>query len=305
MKGKKEFEVIITGGSYAGLSAAMGLGRALRKVLVIDSGKPCNRYTPHSHNFLTQDGKTPGDILKTARVQVETYPTVAFYQGLVTEGKKTKKGFEIKTEDGNLFEAKKLIFASGIKDLFPDIEGFEACWGKSVIHCPYCHGYEVRHKKTAILANGDNGFHYAGLIAQWTRDLTVLTNGKSTLTEEQGRKIRNRNISVIETEVRAFEHNNGHLKNVIFKDGNKMASEALYTRPPFEQHCPVPEKLGCELTNHGLIQVDPLQKTSVDGVYACGDNSSNMRSVAHAVSSGTMAAGGVNHAFVEKSFSTV
>src|SRR5690606_19368783 len=146
---------IIIGGSYAGLSAAMALGRSLRKVLIIDAGKPCNRQTPHSHNFITQDGKTPAEISSIARAQVAQYETVTFLSGFAVEGKKTNSGFEIKTEKGEIFESKKLILATGVKDIMSEIPGFAECWGISVIHCPYCHGYEVRNEKTGILANGD------------------------------------------------------------------------------------------------------------------------------------------------------
>src|SRR5687767_10565291 len=137
MTDKKNFDVIIIGGSYAGLSAAMALGRALRNVLIIDSGKPCNRQTPHSHNFITQDGKTPAEIATLAKQQVEKYDTVTFFSGLATDGAKTENGFQIQTGSGETFRAKKLIFATGVKDVMPTIEGYAECWGISVLHCPY------------------------------------------------------------------------------------------------------------------------------------------------------------------------
>src|SRR5690606_408454 len=138
----KNFDVIIIGGSYAGLSSAMTLGRALRNVLMIDSGKPCNRQTPHSHNFITQDGEEPGTIAEKAKAQVLKYDTVKFLNDLAVSGKKTENGFVIATETGKEFATKKLVFATGVKDIMPGIKGFSECWGISVIHCPYCHGYE-------------------------------------------------------------------------------------------------------------------------------------------------------------------
>src|SRR5690606_34953225 len=151
----KKFDVIIIGGSYAGLSAAMALGRSLRKVLIIDSGKPCNATTPYSHNFLTQDGSTPLKISTIARTQVEKYDTVTFYQGIALQATKRNGPFSIATATGEIFNGKKLILATGIKDKLPDIPGFAECWGISIIHCPYCHGYEYHHQNTGILANGD------------------------------------------------------------------------------------------------------------------------------------------------------
>jgi thioredoxin reductase len=182
MQNDKQFDVIIVGGSYSGLAAEMALGRALKKVLIIDSGKPCNAQTPNSHNFLTQDGKTPAAISTLAKQQVEKYDTVTYYNGLVTNGKKTVDTFEIKVLSGETFRANKLIFATGIQDDLPKIEGIEACWGISMLHCPYCHGYEVRKEKTGILGNGEYANELTKLISNWTNDLTLYTNGKSTLT---------------------------------------------------------------------------------------------------------------------------
>ena len=158
MSDKKHFDVIIIGGSYSGLAAAMALGRALRKVLIIDSGKPCNRQTPYSHNFLTQDGKTPKEIATLAKQQVTMYDSVEFFNSLATKVSKTENGFEVQTSSGDIFKSKKLIFATGIKDEMPSIKGFSECWGISVLHCPYCHGYEVRNETTGIFGNGEYGF---------------------------------------------------------------------------------------------------------------------------------------------------
>ena len=158
------FDVIIIGGSYSGLSAGLALGRSLRSVLIIDSGKPCNRQTPHSHNFLTQDGQTPAAIAAVGRQQVEKYETVKFFSGLATGGRKTSSGFEIQTDSGRNFTARKLIFASGIRDIMPAIDGFAECWGISVIHCPYCHGYEVRNQPTGILGNGEYAYEFSSFI---------------------------------------------------------------------------------------------------------------------------------------------
>ncbi len=302
MTDNKDYEVIIIGGSYAGLSAAMSLGRALRNVLVIDSGLPCNRQTPHSHNFITQDGEKPDVIARKAREQVLQYNTVKFVSGLAVSGKKSAAGFEIITDTGGNYKTGKLIFATGVKDIMPDIKGFSECWGISVIHCPYCHGYEVKNEKTGILANGNFAFHYAQLIHNWTKDLTVFTNGKSLLTQEQTEKIVKHNIQIIEKEIDHLKHNDGHVTEIIFKDNSSFSVKAIYSRPDFKQHCKIPEDLGCEFTEHGLIKIDTYQKTSVENVFACGDNTSMMRSVANAVSSGNIAGAVLNNEMIEKEF---
>lgn len=302
MTNNKNFDVIIVGGSYAGLSAAMALGRALRNVLVIDSGSPCNFRTPHSHNFITQDGEKPGAIAEKAKEQVINYNTVKFHKDLAINGRKTENGFDITTQTGSTFKAKKLIFATGIRDIMPAIKGFSECWGITVIHCPYCHGYEVKNERTGILANGNFAFHYAQLIRNWTKDLTVFTNGKSTLTQEQADKINKHNIQIIEKEIDYLQHENGNVQQIVFKDSSTFELKAIYSRPDFEQHCSIPEILGCELTEQGLIKVDMFQKTTVPNIFACGDNASPMRSVAYAVAAGNITGAMVNNGMTEEEF---
>lgn len=280
----------------------MSLGRSLRKVLVIDSGQPCNRQTPHSHNFLTHDGKPPAEIAALGREKMEKYGTIRFHEGLAVQGRKTEAGFEVATSEGTIFSARKLIFASGIRDLLPDIPGFSGCWGISVIHCPYCHGYEVRSQKTGLLGNGDSGFELVKLISHWTDDLTLFTNGRSTLSAAQEAKIRERGAGIVETPVRSIEHSGGRMRELVLEDGSTVALTALYARVPFAQHCDIPHQLGCELTEHGLIKVDILHRTSVPGVFAAGDNSSPLRSVSCAVAAGTVAGAGVNHELIDEDF---
>ncbi len=209
MQQQNIFDVIIVGGSYAGLSAGMALGRSLRKVLIIDSGKPCNAQTPQSHNFITQDGVPPSEIAMKAKEQVGKYATVTFFNGLAVTGRKVDGHFEIETQAGDQFNARKLIFATGVKDIMPDIDGFSACWGKSVIHCPYCHGYEYSHQPTGILANGEMAFELAKLINNWTKDLTIFTNGDITLDKEQLNKLSAHQIKVVNGEIESLNHNDG------------------------------------------------------------------------------------------------
>lgn len=302
MKQEKQYDAIIAGGSYAGLATAMALGRALRKVLVIDSGNPCNQQTPHSHNFLTNDGKTPKEITGIACQQVQQYKTVDFLSAFVTSGRKTESGFVVETESGETFAAKKLVFATGIKDSMPDIPGFAECWGISVLHCPYCHGYEVRQQKTVILANGNDAVELATLISNWTDDLTVYTNGKSTLSEQQEQKLQQHNIHINENEIEKLEHRNGYVERILLKDGFNATVKAIYARLPFVQHSSVPQMLGCELTPEGYIKTDPAQRTTVPGIFACGDNTTRMRTVANAVAMGTTTGMMLNKELIDEMF---
>ncbi len=298
----KDFDVIIIGGSYAGLSAAMSLGRSLRHVLVIDSGLPCNAPTPHSHNFITHDGEVPLVIANKAKLQVLQYETVQFLSALATAVQKTDLGFVVGVSSGDVFHTRKIVFATGLKDIIPDIKGFAACWGKSVLHCPYCHGYEVKHEKTGIIANGDMGFEFARLISNWTSQLILFTNGKAGLSKEQFEKLNEHRVPVIETAIDSIEHAGGRIENIVLADGSRHSLSALYARPAFTQHCPLPEELGCELTEMGLLKIDIFQRTTIKSVYACGDNSSPARSVSMAVAAGTMAGASLNKELIEESF---
>ncbi|WP_426483488.1 NAD(P)/FAD-dependent oxidoreductase [Flavobacterium sp. 2] len=299
---QKDFEVIIIGGSYSGLSASMSLGRSLRQVLIIDSGLPCNRQTPHSHNFITQDGEKPAVISAKAKLQVDLYKTIHFYNGLAVKAIKKENGFEVSTESGEVFNSRKILFASGVKDLFPDINGFADCWGISVLHCPYCHGYEVKNEKTAIIANGEMAYEYAKLISNWTKDLRLCTNGKSTLTLEQTQILEKKGIQIFEEEIDSFEHKDGYVSNIIFRNKEKIEVKAIYSKPPFEQHCSLLADLGCNINEQGLVKVDAMQKTNIPGIYASGDCTTQMRSVAIAVSTGSFAGAVINKDLIDEDF---
>ncbi|GGF25731.1 NAD(P)/FAD-dependent oxidoreductase [Echinicola rosea] len=292
------YDAIIVGGSYAGLSAAMSLGRALRKVLIIDSGNPCNKQTPHSHNFLTQDGKKPGEIAATGREQVLQYPTVHIENDRAIDAKKQAEGFELNTASGTTYLGKKLLFAAGIKDHMPEIDGFADCWGKSVIHCPYCHGYEVKNLPTAIMANGDKAFHLGKLLQNWTSDLTLLTNGPSTLTSDQQEALETDGIRIMTDPITALHHKDGKLQEIHFSSDRSLPLGVMYAAIPFSQHTDLPEKLGCQLNEHGYLVVNEKQETTVPGIYAAGDNSSPLRAVAMAVAAGSKAGAMVNFELV-------
>lgn len=291
---QKLYDTIIVGGSYAGLSAAMTLGRSLRNVLIIDSGNPCNKQPPHSYNFLTRDGVPPGEIAKIARDEVAKYPTIELYKGFAVNGSKISEGFMIKTSDGNLFKGKKLIFATGILDSLHDIKGFAECWGISVIHCPYCHGYEVRNKKTAILADGDRLVYFTSLIKNLTHDVTLIISEINTSNADSIVTLKKNGIKIIEKKISEIQHHNGYIEKIIFSDGTAENVDVLYALLPFQQHSSIPEELGCEMTDTGLIKIDESHKTTLDGVYAVGDNSNLLRSVSLAVSSGSVAGVKIN-----------
>jgi thioredoxin reductase len=296
----QQFEVIIIGGSYAGLSAALSLGRAVRRVLIIDGGKPCNIQTPFSHNFLTRDGETPLAIAAAGKEQVLSYPTVEFVTDEVLDVSRGGRGFEVITFS-NTYTTGKLIFATGMQDMLPETTGFADCWGISIVHCPYCHGYEIKDTATAVLGNGDTGMDFVRLINHWTQDISLLTNGPAILTDQQREYLADERINLIEKEIAAVVHTDGHLQAVMFDDGSTLPLNAMYARFPMAQRCSIPEQLGCVLSEQGLIQVDEFQKTNVEGIYAVGDCTSQMRSVANAVATGSKAGAALNNELIRES----
>lgn len=296
--GNRDFDVVIIGGSYAGLSAAMALGRAIRKVLIIDAGKPCNRQTPHSHNFITQDGVKPAEISALAKEQVLAYPTVRFENDTVVDVIGANNNFKIETEVKGIFTAKKIIFATGVRDIMPDIPGFPESWGISVIHCPYCHGYEYRGQNTGIFMNGEGALEFVKLIDNWTQKLTLFTNGKATFDKAVFNKISNPDFRIVEKEIKVLLHDNGQLSAVVFQDGSSEKLDALYAKLPFQQHTDIPARIGCEINDAGYIKADEFGKTSVAGIFAAGDNTSRLRSVSSAVAAGTVAGAFSNHEMI-------
>lgn len=302
MPDQQLLDVAIIGGSYAGLSAAMTLGRARRNVLIIDSGKPCNRQTPHSHNLITHDGKTPAEISALARGQVLAYPTVHMRAGLVTEVSGNDGAFDVTTDDGRTLQAKKLIFTTGIRDIMPDIPGFAESWGISAIHCPYCHGYEYSDARTGVLMNGEMTLEYLKMIRNWTADLTLYTNGPATFDETARAKMLAFGAKIVEAPIASLNHEDGYLKALRLGDGTTHDITALYHRPAFVQHSSLPETLGCELDPQGFIKVDAAQKTTVAGIYAAGDNSGAFRGLTGAMAAGTTAGARLNHELINEEY---
>jgi len=303
MEQQGTYDVIIIGGSYAGLSAALSLGRSLRKVLIIDSGTPCNRQTPYSHNFLTNDGSRPKAVHDKAKAQAIGYQSVIYLEGLVTDIALLEDIFEVTTQENEVFTAKKLLFATGVTDTIPNIQGFEECWGKSILHCPYCHGYEAKGLKTGVLGNGDMGYELAKTISHWAGELTLYTNGTSTLSPEEVLKLNKHNISVVQNEIDYIEQENGQVKRLHFKDTEPEEIKALYTQLPFIQQCSLPQSLGCGMTEKGFIEIDKCLQTTIPGIYAAGDCVSLFRSIANAVAMGSKAGAMINKCLIEEDFS--
>lgn len=288
------FEVVIVGGSSAGLSAALVLGRARRRVLVFDDGKPCNRFSHASHGFLTRDGVNPAELLAIGREQLARYETVTLRNARVTAIAQGEGGFSIESDSGELVQARTVLLATGIKDVLPELPGIEVLWGASVIHCPYCDGWEVRDQPVAVYVTNATAFHRATMLRQWTDKLTLCTGGEASLNDEQRAALARLGVLIIDQPVARLEANGDRLERIVFADGSTLDCVALFVSPKMEHRTPFAERLGCALTEQGYVQTDHLGRTSVPGVYAAGDLTSPLRSVANAVAQGSAAGAGIN-----------
>ena len=288
------YEVIVVGGSYAGLAAALTLGRSLHRVIVVVSGKPANRFAPAAHN-VTHDGRPPGEIARLARQDLDAYPTVEFVAATAREASRRNGRFAVGLDTGVTLEADTLTFATGMRDVLPDLPGYRACWGRSVIHCPYCHGYEYAGRPTGILTNGEEALDFLRLVAHWTDDVTLLTDGPARFDVAEAEAA---GAVVVESPLAALAHREGHLTHATFADREPLPLAALYHRPAAEQHCSLPAALGCDLTAAGHLAVDATQATSASGIYAAGDCTTPFRSVAVATAQGTVAGAMLNHALL-------
>lgn len=258
------FDALIIGGSFAGLSAAMSLGRARRKVLVLDAGHPCNHMVKAAHNLIMHDGAPPQQMLAIAREQLAAYPTVTLLNASATRIEGVDGSFTVHSNVG-VHAASKILMATGVRDRPLPIEGFAECWGISVLHCPFCHGYEVVDQPLAVLADGALGLEFARMIHNWSRDLTLLTNGPTTLEPEQQRELTERGIRIEQRAIAELVHRQGRVSHVKFQDGDAKAMSALFARPPFALPEELLSTLACARTESGHIQVDPMQRTTVAG----------------------------------------
>ncbi|UVK43409.1 NAD(P)/FAD-dependent oxidoreductase [Mesorhizobium sp. AR07] len=287
-----QYDLAVVGGSFAGLSAAIQVARAGRKVLVIDAGQPRNSFAEHSHGFLGQDGRTPGAILDDARRQLLAYPTARVVNGRADNAVATgSSGFEVTTDGGEAFGAARLVLATGVRDILPEVPGLAELWGKSVLHCPYCHGYEVSGGPLGVLATGPMSLHQAQLITDWG-DVTLFGNGLLEPDAEQALALERQKVRFEPATVTELRED-GASGLIVHLDGGRTAGvRAMFTAPRNTMASPLAEQLGCGFTEGLLgpvITVDDRQQTTVPGVYAAGDAARSMHNIAFAVAAGTFA----------------
>jgi thioredoxin reductase len=286
-----ETEVVIIGGSFAGLSAAMQLVRAHRKVVVIDASQPRNRFAAHSHGIFCLDGKSPEEIKNTALLQLQCYASFTYIAAQVLSAEPAVgNGVCVHTSNISLY-AKKLILASGVQDELPNIPGLTEYWGKSVIHCPYCHGYELSNRELGVLASHPLSAHQAAMIPDWGAT-TLFTQGQFIPDAGQLDLLRKRGVKIEHTPVTRIRGNGEALTAVLLADGTERALQGLYVAPKISVNNPVVSALKCELVASPLgeiVKVNELKQTSVANVYAAGDISNPMQNGTLAIASGVMA----------------
>lgn len=291
-----KYDVIVIGGSYAGMAAALQLVRARRTVLVIDGGQRRNRAAAHSHGFLGQDGADPVVIASTARAQLEAYPTLRWLDGLVTEASGDKDDFSVRTHGGAEHRARRVLLATGVSDELPPIEGLAERWGRSVFHCPYCHGYELDNGRIGVIATGPMSVHQAQLLPEWG-EVSFLLNGALEPDETAVRDLIDRGVSIESTPIARIE---GHA-NVVLADGRRLAFAGLFTASRTSPSTPVAERMGCALmeTPTGTqIRTSEAKETSIAGVFACGDVARAPHSISLAVGDGAWAGAQVHRSLV-------
>lgn len=291
------YDVIIAGGSYAGLSAGLQLARARRKVLVIDAGERRNRFASSSHGFLGQDGRAPEDIANDAREQLMNYPTVDWLKDVAVQALKEGEGFALSTATGQRYWTERLILASGVIDELPAIEGLAERWGTRVFHCPYCHGYELEQGAIGVLAVSELSMHHALLLPDWG-PTTLFLNGAFEPNAEQLASLQRRGVTLEREPVLGVS---GSKVDVTLADGRVIALEGLFTMPRTQIASPMAASLGCEMEQGPMgafIKSDMTRETSVPGVFACGDAALPAGSVALAVGDGARAGTGVHRSLV-------
>jgi thioredoxin reductase len=288
-------DVIVVGGSYSGMAAALQLLRARRSVLIIDGGKRRNRSASHSHGFLGQDGVDPADLARVARTQLQAYSTLTWLDGQVERASGARDEFRV-TCGGETHAARRLLLAIGVSDQLPGIPGLSERWGKSIFHCPYCHGYELDRGRIGVIATGPMSIHQAQLLPEWG-ETTFFLNGTFEPDPAATDELARRGVTVETTRIERIDAE----ADVVLADGRRMSFAGLFTAPRNEPSTPIAAQLGCELVETPMgrqISTGETRETTVPGVFACGDAARMPHSVSLAVGDGAWAGAQIHRSLV-------
>jgi thioredoxin reductase len=295
----------IIGGGPAGLNAALVLGRARRNIVLFDHAKPRNAVTHESHGFITRDGVSPSEFRSLAHNDLRKYPSITIHNLEVVRIEKTgESAFQLQTQSGETFSAKKVILATGLSESLPNIPGIYDMYGKSLFSCPYCDGWELRDQPLVLIAEHKHGAHMAKVISQWSKDLIVCTNGLSIIPDEDKAMLQKHDIRVVEEKIPKLEGSAGILKKVVLESGKELERTGGFVITELSQPHNFASSLGYDTDANGGIKVDNLGRTSISGVYAAGDSTiAGPSQLILAAANGSLAAIGVNSDLTMEAFS--
>lgn len=292
----RDFDAIVLGGSYAGLSAALQLARARQHVLVVDAGVRRNRAAATSHGFLGQDGRSPDAIALEGKAQLLAYPNVRWLEGTATHAAQRATTFTVRVGHEQSFEGKRLVLATGVIDELPEIQGLAQRWGTSVFHCPYCHGYELKQGRIGVLAAGPASMRHAMMLTDWG-DVTFFTNEKFSPDDTQRTALSASGVVLEVQPVRRVVDT----ATVELTDGRRIPLDGIFTATRTHMASPVAEQLGCAFDDGPMglfIRTDATKETTVPGVFACGDAARMAGNVALAVGDGAQAGASAHQSLV-------
>ena len=290
------YDVVVVGGGAAGLSAALVLGRARRRVAVIDAGEPRNAPAAHMQGFLSRDGMPPADLLAAARVEILGYGVEIINDRVV----EITEGFTLSLAGSRAVTARRLLLAAGAVDQLPDIPGARERWGRDFLHCPYCHGWEVRDQPIGVISTGPGSVDHAHLLRQWSRDVMFFTHTHSVTAAER-EVLDARGIQVIDGQIAELSIVNDRLDAVQLTDGGSIPRTALFIRPALHaRDDSLLKSLGVEVDEGGFAKVDATGRTTVSGVWVAGNASNPRAQVITAAGEGSAAAIDINNNLVEE-----
>jgi thioredoxin reductase len=291
-------DVIIVGAGPAGLSAALILGRARRRVLVCDAGHPRNASSHGLHCYLTRDGIDPREFLRLGSEELRVYETVELRRAEVTDARRLVSieadHFEVTLNNGERLTSRKLLLATGVIDEVPRIEGLSQFYGTSVFHCPYCDGWEMRDQPLAVYGHGEDVIGLALELTFWTRNLVLCTDGRAEVSGEDIQRLLKRNIPLNENRIARLEGSAGVLERIVFANGDSLAVRGMFFSTGQKQGSDLPQKLGCKFTEQGCVRTYEYEKTDVPGLYVAGDASRFAQLAIVAASEGALAAVAIN-----------
>ena len=299
-----KLDALIVGAGPAGLSAALILGRCRRRVLVCDAGHPRNAVSHALHGFLTRDGIEPMELRRIGREQLRLYPTVEVRDIEVVDAKCEKQGFAVTLSDGKALSCRKLLLATGVSDLLPKIDGFHSFYGRSVFHCPYCDGWEVRDQPIAIYGRGDHGKGLALELTAWSSDLVLCTNGASELDEHDVDRLARDGIGLREESIARLEGRDGILERIVFTTGDVLERRAMFFSTGKHQGSDLAARLGCAFTEKGAVQTGDYEITNVSSLYVAGDASRFVQLAIVAAGEGAEAGFAMNTAMLKEDLAT-